>query len=77
MCLKTVFCSYRYCTGHMYRNFTSPEQGLTPIAVVCFQKDTVYNDLETSGILTLVSVFFLIATIAVYSYLPQMRYKWL
>ncbi|XP_028166184.1 probable G-protein coupled receptor Mth-like 3 isoform X1 [Ostrinia furnacalis] len=63
----------QYCTSYMIRNASRPELGMMPVALACFQKDTWTNNLETSGILTLVSVFFLVATIAVYSYLPQMR----
>ncbi|CAH0400474.1 unnamed protein product [Chilo suppressalis] len=64
----------QYCVGQMYINNSDKSMGLTNVALVCFEKDKIYtNDLETSGILTLISVVFLLATIAVYTYLPQMR----
>ena len=62
-----------YCIGKMIRNNTIYKDGLVPVAVVCFDKVPKTNDIETSGILTLVSVVFLIATCAVYTYLPQLR----
>lgn len=56
----------------MYRNASDPSQGLTLVAVTCFEK-MQKSDIETGGILTLVSVAFLLATFAIYMYLPQMR----
>lgn len=64
---------FRYCVAEMYRNNSDPSLGKVPVAVVCFEEISKTNDIETSGILTLISVFFLVATIAVYTYLPQLR----
>ncbi|XP_026735178.1 probable G-protein coupled receptor Mth-like 3 [Trichoplusia ni] len=63
----------QYCVAEMYRNNSDPSLGMVPVAVVCFEEISKTNDIETSGILTLISVFFLVATIAVYTYLPQLR----
>lgn len=63
---------YRYCVGRMYRNSSQPSLGEIPVALVCFQVSR-NNDVETSGILTLISVVFLLATFGIYSYLPQLR----
>ncbi|XP_075982999.1 putative G-protein coupled receptor Mth-like 3 [Anticarsia gemmatalis] len=64
-----------YCLGDMYRNNSDPSQGTVPVAIVCFEEGSrsSSNDIETSGILTLISVFFLVATTAFYAYLPQLR----
>ncbi|XP_030024665.1 probable G-protein coupled receptor Mth-like 3 [Manduca sexta] len=62
-----------YCAGRMYKNFSHPEMGTIPIAIVCFEEIKKSNDIETSGILTLVSVLFLLATLAVYVFLPKLR----
>ncbi|CAH2211011.1 jg12681, partial [Pararge aegeria aegeria] len=61
-----------YCLGQMYLNASEPSQGLIPVAVTCFEK-IQKNDIETGGILTLVSVVFLLATFSIYMYLPQLR----
>ncbi|CAH0756383.1 unnamed protein product [Diatraea saccharalis] len=65
----------QYCISQMYRNISNKEMGLMDVALVCFEKDRYQesSDFETSGTLTLISVVFLLATIAVYTYLPQMR----
>ncbi|CAB3249078.1 unnamed protein product [Arctia plantaginis] len=62
-----------YCLGNMYNNASDPSQGTVAVAVVCFEQITKTNDIETSGILTLISVFFLVATTGLYAYLPQLR----
>ncbi|KAJ8713999.1 hypothetical protein PYW08_007619 [Mythimna loreyi] len=64
----------QYCLARMYRNNSNQSLGTIPVAIVCFEEiSKAPSDIETSGILTLVSVFFLILTIAVYTYLPQLR----
>ncbi|XP_047512978.1 G-protein coupled receptor Mth-like [Pieris napi] len=63
----------RYCLSQMYRNQSLPLLGTIPVAVMCYEEIKPSNDIETSGILTLVSVVFLLATSAVYIYLPQLR----
>ncbi|XP_072929921.1 probable G-protein coupled receptor Mth-like 2 [Epargyreus clarus] len=60
----------QYCLGRMYRNLSMQDMTLIDVALVCFSGT---NDVETSGVLTLVSVVFLVATFAIYLYLPQMR----
>ncbi|XP_023940356.2 probable G-protein coupled receptor Mth-like 3 [Bicyclus anynana] len=63
-----------FCTGRMYINASEPSQGLIPVAVACFEKWQTKNyKFVTSGILALVSVVFLLFTLAIYMYLPQMR----
>lgn len=57
----------------MFNNASDPSQGTVDVAVVCFEQITKTNDIETSGILTLMSVFFLVATTGFYAYLPQLR----
>ncbi|XP_023940357.2 probable G-protein coupled receptor Mth-like 3 [Bicyclus anynana] len=61
-----------FCIGQMYRNASDLSLGLIPVAVTCFEEIPKSN-IETGGILTLVSVVFLLLTFAVYMYLPQMR----
>lgn len=56
----------------MYKNSSEPDLGTIPVAVVCFEEIKNY-DIETGGVLTLISVVFLLATFAIYMYLPQMR----
>lgn len=58
----------------MMRNITLPELGRTVVAVACYESDNYNNDIETSGVLTLISVIFLVATVVIYFYLPQLRY---
>ncbi|XP_063387762.1 G-protein coupled receptor Mth2-like [Cydia fagiglandana] len=63
-----------YCLGQMYRNASQPGLGTIAAAIACFQefhKDS--RPIEVTGFLTLVSVLFLLATLAVYMYLPEMR----
>lgn len=63
-----------YCLGKMYKNASDRSLGTIPVAVVCFEEiKSSGNDIETGGVLTLVSVLFLLTTFAVYMYLPQMR----
>ncbi|VVD01573.1 probable G-protein coupled receptor Mth-like 3 [Leptidea sinapis] len=63
-----------YCLGKMYRNTSDPSSGTTMSAIVCFDEVKKGDDnIETGGVLTLVSVIFLLATFAVYMYLPQLR----
>lgn len=62
----------QFCVGKMNKNISNKNMGLMDVAIVCFEME-ISNDLETSGILTLISVVFLLATIIVYTYLPQMR----
>ncbi|CAK1583626.1 unnamed protein product [Parnassius mnemosyne] len=62
-----------YCTGVMDRNASDSSKGQVPVAVVCFEDLGRSYEIETGGILTLISVFFLAVTFAVYMYLPQMR----
>ncbi|CAH0728340.1 unnamed protein product, partial [Brenthis ino] len=63
-----------YCIGKMYRNANNTSLGTIPVAVVCFEEIKGKSDnLETGGVLTLISVVFLLATFAVYMYLPQMK----
>lgn len=58
----------------MYKNASDRTLGTIPVAVVCFEEiKSSGNDIETGGVLTLVSVLFLLTTFAVYMYLPQMR----
>lgn len=58
----------------MYRNASDTSSGFIPAAVVCFEEIKPKNDnVETGGILTFVSVVFLVLTFAVYMYLPRMR----
>ncbi|XP_049877735.1 probable G-protein coupled receptor Mth-like 2 [Pectinophora gossypiella] len=61
-----------YCLSDAPRNFSDPSQGIVPSAMVCFDTSST-SDMEVTGILTLTSVVFLLATLAVYMYLPQMR----
>lgn len=64
----------QYCIGTMYRDVENHDNGTIPVAVVCFEKiPKTGKDFEVSGILTLISVVFLLATVLVYSYLPQLR----
>lgn len=63
----------QYCVATMYVNETVPSLGTLKAAIVCFQDLNKHNDLETSGILTLISVVFLVATFIVYCYLPELR----
>ncbi|XP_047537058.1 probable G-protein coupled receptor Mth-like 3 [Vanessa atalanta] len=63
-----------YCLGKMYKNTSDPNLGTIPVAVVCFEEiKSRSNNIETGGVLTLISVLFLLATFAVYMYMPQMR----
>ncbi|XP_041969756.1 probable G-protein coupled receptor Mth-like 3 [Aricia agestis] len=63
-----------YCLGDMYRNFSNPSLGTTKVALVCFEKVArESNDIETGGVMALVSVIFFILTFGVYMYLPQLR----
>ncbi|XP_038206470.1 probable G-protein coupled receptor Mth-like 3 isoform X1 [Zerene cesonia] len=62
-----------YCLGDMYRNSSMPSLGIMKAAVVCYEKNQSTNDVETGGVLALVSVLFLFATAGIYMYLPQMR----
>ncbi|XP_028036704.1 probable G-protein coupled receptor Mth-like 2 [Bombyx mandarina] len=62
-----------YCLGAMYKNGTDSSSGIISIALVCFEPSLKANDIETSGILTLISVVFLLATFAVYTYFPNLR----
>ncbi|CAK1553907.1 unnamed protein product [Leptosia nina] len=63
-----------YCLSEMYKNQSQPQLGTTKVAVVCYEEiKATTNDIETGGILTLVSVVLLLATTAVYIYLPQLR----
>ncbi|KAM3962511.1 putative G-protein coupled receptor Mth-like 3 [Aphomia sociella] len=62
----------QYCIGRMYAD--GQENRTIPVAVVCLEKiPKPSKDFETSGILTIISVVFLLATILVYGYLPQLR----
>ncbi|XP_059053293.1 probable G-protein coupled receptor Mth-like 1 isoform X2 [Achroia grisella] len=64
----------QYCIGNMYRDIENHENGTIPVAIVCFEKIPKTNkDYEVSGILTLISVVFLLGTVLVYSYFPQLR----
>lgn len=63
----------QYCLGFMYRNISDTAFGLVKVAVVCFEEVPKSDYIETSGILTIISVFFLVATTAFYAYLPQLR----
>lgn len=73
---KNQCLSYRYCIGVTARNQSDKALGLESIAIVCFEDLGTQSSIETGGILTLISVFFLAATFAVYMYLPQMRFVW-
>ncbi|KAH9631595.1 hypothetical protein HF086_004362 [Spodoptera exigua] len=63
----------QYCVADMYKNNSEHSLGTVKVAIVCFEKISKTSDIETSGILTLISVFFLVATNAVYTFLPQLR----
>ncbi|XP_014372083.2 probable G-protein coupled receptor Mth-like 3 [Papilio machaon] len=63
----------QYCIGTMDRNSSVPSMRNLSVAIVCFERVSQSSNIETGGILTLISVFFLAATFAVYMYLPQMR----
>ncbi|KAI8425072.1 hypothetical protein MSG28_006938, partial [Choristoneura fumiferana] len=72
--LITVEDPSQYCLGQMYRNASEPGRGTIPVAVACFQEfKSEKTPIEVTGFLTLVSVLFLLVTLAVYMYLPQMR----
>lgn len=59
----------------MYKDPTNQSLGFLPVAVTCFQSvtDPSNKDMEINAYLTLVSVIFLALTVAVYTYLPQLR----
>lgn len=71
--IKVIEFISRYCIAEMYRNKSNISLGNVQVAVVCFEEISRTSDIETSGILSLISVFFLAATIAVYTFLPQLR----
>ncbi|XP_013183985.1 G-protein coupled receptor Mth2 [Amyelois transitella] len=64
----------QYCVANMSRNVSDPSMGLVRVALVCFEKVSNRDaEFETSGILTIISVFFLLATVVVYGYVPELR----
>ncbi|XP_053613819.1 G-protein coupled receptor Mth-like [Plodia interpunctella] len=64
----------QYCIGNMVKSSNRTPAELTRVALVCFEQVSQSDsDLETSGILTIISVFFLLATVVVYGYIPELR----
>ncbi|KAJ2953284.1 hypothetical protein O0L34_g869 [Tuta absoluta] len=61
-----------YCLVDAARNYSNLDLGYVPSALICFEGSPT-SEMEVTGILTLTSVVFLLLTLAVYMYLPQMR----
>lgn len=71
--LGILFCCSRYCLSKVYRNNSDPNAGVVVGAVICYEAPSP-SQMEVTGVLTLISVVFLLLTLGVYLYLPQMRF---